>query len=93
MITLINWNTVNNTQLKVTLQVHFYFGSITTSTHEANLLEVVTKNNLQSSARGFLFIVQAFVIYILLINFSKCTKLSKSLYINRAQFKKESIKG
>ena len=40
----------------------FYFSSLSTSAHEAILLEVVTKNNLQSSAHGLLFIVQAFII-------------------------------
>ena len=45
----------------------FYFSSL--STHEAYLLEVVTKNNLQSSACGFLFILHSPSEE---INFSKC---------------------
>ena len=52
------------------LQVRCYFSSLSTSTHEANLLEVVTKNNLQSSAHGLLFILHTLSDP---INFSKCT--------------------
>ena len=51
---LVNWNTVNNTQW---LKACFYLSSLSTSTHEANLLKVVTKNNLQSSACSLLFII------------------------------------
>ena len=39
------------------LQVHCYFSSLSTSIHEANLLEVVIKNNIRSSARALLFIL------------------------------------
>ena len=39
------------------LQVCCYFSSLSTPIHEANLLEVVTKNNLWSSARVLLFIL------------------------------------
>ena len=46
MITLVNWNTVNNTQLLKVTTGSFYISSLSTSTHEANLLKFVTKNNL-----------------------------------------------
>ena len=35
------------------LQIRFYFSSLSISIHKANLLKVASKNNLQSSARGF----------------------------------------
>ena len=48
-----------------------YFSSFSTSTHEANFLKVVIKNNLRSSALGLLLI---FILHTLSeeINFSKC---------------------
>ena len=48
----------------------FYFSSLSTFTHEANLLEVLTRNNLLSSACGWLFILHTLSEE---INFSKCT--------------------
>ena len=48
----------------------FFFSSLSTSTHVANLLKVVTKNNLRSSARGLLFILHTLLEE---INFSNCT--------------------
>ena len=58
---LVNWNTINNTQC---LKVTFFFSSLSTSIHEANL--VVAKNNLRSIARGLHTLSEE-------INFSKCT--------------------
>ena len=78
MITLVNWNTVtvNNTQWFSGVSYRFVF----TSAHyllplkKPNLLEVVIKNNLRSSAHGSLFIAQAFIIHPSEeINSSKCT--------------------
>ena len=45
--------------MPLTCLSHSYFSSLSTSTHEANLLDV-TKNNLRSS--GLLFMVQTFII-------------------------------
>ena len=52
------------------LQIRCYFSSLSTSIHEANLFEVVIKNNLWSSARALLFILHTLSDP---INFSKCT--------------------
>ena len=61
MITLVNWNAVKSTKLKklatglflLQLIAHCSSAFASISTHKANLLEVATKTNLRSSARGF----------------------------------------